>query len=178
MVQQSDGKKLAVFKAGIAVSIDDSKLRDGVAKLQSLSPEQFVTLCASPLTSRLVQKLLWLSRDRTMLVKMLLNKFMKIAADLAVDFRGSFCLDALYMSCEKLPLYRQRFAEALLLDRERLMGSINGRRALKRFNISLFGRSAQKWMSWQKSADPISRKDDRSMKAPEDEGRLKCPEMG
>ncbi|AAS51273.2 ACR046Wp [Eremothecium gossypii ATCC 10895] len=140
----ADERRRALFLEKL-INFDDYFLEIAVESLLNLPEERIMQMCYHGVFSHVVEHVLQAKRVETVKRKLLLNILYKDAVNLACNAYGSHIMDKLWEFTAKLTLYKERIANLLLEEADKVKNSIYGRQVWKNWHLELYVRKRFDW---------------------------------
>lgn len=126
------------------IDYDEEFLNLTVDNLLELSTERLIQMCCHGVFSHVIESILKPELD-IIKRRRILNQFMGSISDLACNAYGSHIVDKFWDFTIKLNNYKERIANELLSNKDKVKESIYGRLVWKNWSMELFVRKRHDW---------------------------------
>ncbi|CCD24034.1 RNA-binding RNA processing protein NOP9 NDAI_0C03740 [Naumovozyma dairenensis CBS 421] len=127
------------------IDYDDKFLEITIDSMLKLPEQRLSQMCYHGVFSHVVEHVLQTKRVKVVKRKQLLNVLCKDVVNMACNAYASHIMDKLWEFTAKLTLYKERIANALRSESEKVKNSTYGRQVWKNWNLELYVRKNRDW---------------------------------
>ncbi|EDO18486.1 hypothetical protein Kpol_1032p83 [Vanderwaltozyma polyspora DSM 70294] len=140
----ADERRRSIFLEQL-VNYDDQFLTITIDSMLNLPEERFLQMCYHGVFSHVVESVLQTKRVDTIKRRLLLNVLSKDIVNMSCNAYGSHIADKLWEFTAKLTVYKERIAQALVDETEKVKNSTYGRQVWKNWSLELYVRKRWDW---------------------------------
>ncbi|CCE65881.1 hypothetical protein TPHA_0N01000 [Tetrapisispora phaffii CBS 4417] len=148
----SEERRRSLFLEELII-YDDKFLDITVDSMLALPAERLLQMCYHGVFSHVVESILVTKKVEIIKRKLLLNVLCKDVVNMSCNAYGSHVMDKLWEFTAKLALYKERIANALVAESEKVKNSTYGRQVWKNWSLELFVRRRFDWKSIVREQD-------------------------
>lgn len=127
------------------IDFDDKFLEITIESMLSLPEERLLQMCYHGVFSHVIEHVLDVKRVDIIKRKLILNILCKDIINLSCNAYASHIVDALWAFTTKLMLYKERIANALLKESDKVKNSMYGKQVWKNWKLELYARKRFDW---------------------------------
>lgn len=140
----ADERRRALFLEKL-IDYDNCFLNCTIESMLNLPTERFLQMPYHGVFSHVVEHVLQVKRVDTIKRKLLLNVLSQDVVNMSCNAYASHIIDKLWVFTAKLAMYKERIADSLCAESQKVKNSVYGRQVWKNWSLELFVRKRFDW---------------------------------